>query len=306
MTDTLTDILESIRMKRSVFSRATLHAPWGVESGKLPNAIFHAVVEGEAWIRLVEGDERVLLKVGDVAFMPFGDNHLMTDRPTTPTKPIGLLTAVDRHRMGQLVVDGGGAETSLICGSVTFARDPSHPMLSMLPSLIHVRDRGTRMSHTIETMIMLIAQELDNRVPGTETVVARLTDALVVCLLRSCISNVVPEQHGWLVALHDPGLREALGVIHRRPERSWTAAELTTAAGMSRSTFFAQFRQVVGETPSDYLTRWRMHVASRLLREQHCSVASAAAQVGYATEAAFSNAFVRVVGMRPGAYKKAG
>lgn len=305
MTDALTDILQSVRMEGSVFSRAALEAPWGVESGRLPTGIFHAVVRGRAWARLAEGGDPIELERGDVVLMPFGDNHLMTHAPGTPTRPIGELTTTDHHGMGHLVVEGGGPLTSLVCGTVAFDQGEAHPVFSMLPRLIRVRDSDGRMSSVVETLIRLIADEVDQPDPGTETVVARLTDVLIVYMLRNYINTLAPGEGGWLGGLRDPGVRDALGQIHRNPARSWTADELAATAGMSRSAFFARFRGLVGETPGEYLTRWRVHVGSRLLRNGNHTVAGAAHLVGYTTEAAFSNAFVRVMGVRPGAYRRA-
>jgi len=145
----------------------------------------------------------------------------------------------------------------------------------------------------------------DDPVPGTEIVVARLTDVLIIYVLRSYIEGLEPGEGGWLGALKDPAVREAIGLIHRNPDHPWTAEELANAAAMSRSAFFARFRETVGDTPAGYLTRWRIHLATRLLREQNMSVGAAGRQVGYGTEAAFSNAFLRVMGVRPGAYRKA-
>lgn len=305
MTDALTDVLESVRMRGSVFSRAALESPWGVESGVMPTGIFHAVVRGRAWVRLEAGGDPVELERGDVVLMPFGDNHLMTGAPGTPTRPIRELTFTDARGMGHLVVEGGGAETSLICGTVAFDQGDAHPVFSMLPRLIRVRDVDGRMASVVETLIRLIADEVDQADPGTETVVARLTDVLIIYMLRNYINGLEPGEGGWLGGLRDPGVRTALGLIHRSPERSWTAGELASVSGMSRSAFFARFRETVGETPAEYLTRWRVHVGSRLLRDDGATVAGAARQVGYSTEAAFSNAFVRVMGVRPGAYKRA-
>lgn len=305
MPDALTDILQSIRMEGSVFSRAALAAPWGVESGQMGNGVFHAVVRGRAWARLAEGGPAVELERGDVVVFPFGHNHLITDDIETPTRPIGDMTQVDGRGMGHLVVEGGGPETSLICGSLVFDAGDAHPVFSMLPPLICVRDIDGRVSSVVETLIGLIADEVDRPIPGSETVVARLTDVLVIYVLRDYINRLSPGEGGWLGALKDPGISEALGLIHRRPGEAWTAASLAEAAGMSRSTFFSRFREAVGETPAEYLTRWRIHVATRLLREEDCSVAATARRVGYGTEAAFSNAFVRVMGIRPGAYRRA-
>ena len=305
MADALTDVLSSVRMSGSVFSRAALSAPWGVESGKTTQGIFHAVVSGRMHARLAAGGEPVAVERGDIVLMPFGDNHLLTDEPAGPTRPIGELTTHDDRGLGHLVVTGGGAETSLICGTVEFDRGEAHPVFSMLPPLIHVRDTDGSMAPVVETLVGLIASEVDGSGPGASTVVARLTDVLVIYVLRDYISRLPSDEVGWLGALRDSEIRQALGLIHSQPELPWTAAQLARSVGLSRSAFFGRFKQLVGESPSRYLTRWRVHVATTLLRDRDMSVTSVARQVGYGTDAAFSNAFVRVMGVRPGAYRRA-
>ena len=305
MIDALTDILESIRMEGAVFSRAALAAPWGVESGRTASGMFHAVVSGGAWVRLGQGGDPIRLERGDVVLMPFGHNHLLTDEPGTATRPIAELNAVDPFGRGHLVVEGDGPRTSLICGTIRFDASSAHPVLSMLPPLMHVRDHAGRMSGAAETLVGLIAEEMDQPGAGTETVVARLTDALIVYVLRSYVETLPEGEGGWLAALRDPPIRDALGLIHRSPERAWTAAELGQMVGMSRSGFFRRFREAVGETPAHYVTLWRIHLATRLLKEEEASVGAVAIKVGYGTEAAFSNAFKRVMGIRPGAYRRA-
>lgn len=303
--DALTDILRSIHMRGSIFSKATLDAPWGIESGRTESGIFHAVVRGHAWVRLAEGGEAVELRRGDVVLMPNGDNHLMADAPDRATIPIADATTVDNRGMGHLVVDGSGVRTSLICGTVDFDRSGVHPVFSMIPPLIVVRDERGRLSRVVEMLVELIAEEVDDSIPGSEAVIGRLTDVLLVYVLRRYIADLPDDHVGWLGALRDPAIAEALGLIHRYPDRTWTAAELASAVGMSRSSFFSRFRSTVGETPGEYLTRWRIHLATRLLREERGSVAAVAKRVGYGTEAAFSNAFQRVMGVRPGAFKRA-
>ncbi len=306
MTDALTDILDSIRMRGAIFSRASLAAPWGVASGTSGTGMFHAVVSGRAWAQLAAGGPAVELERGDVVLMPFGDDHLMTDEPGRLTRPIAELSTVDGTGMGQLLVEGTGSHTSLICGTVDFDPPGAHPVLSVLPRLIPVRATADgRSARVIEDLIRMIADEVDSHVPGSEAVIARLTDVLVVYVLRNYITTLDEGEGGWLGGLRDPIVAEALGLIHRRPEHGWTVEELARAVGLSRSSFHQRFRRAVGEPPAEYLTRWRVHLAARLLRDEGCSVAAAARRVGYATEAAFSNAFVRVMGTRPGAYKRA-
>lgn len=304
MNDALTHLLESVRMEGSVFSRAELTAPWGVESGDLGWGVFHAVVEGRAWARLASHTDPVALEPGDVVMFPFGDNHLITDTPDRPTRHIGLLSSVDDRGMGHLVVNGGGDPTSLICGKVAFEHADAHPVLGLLPPMLHIRDGEGTVSSIVDNLVGLIADEVDAPVAGSDTVVARLTDVLIVYVLRAYIDGLTDGESGWLTALRDPHISEALALIHANPEHPWTAASLASSAGLSRSVFFSRFREVVGETPAEYLTRWRIHLATRMLREENCSVAVAASRVGYGTEAAFSNAFVRVMGIRPGAYRR--
>lgn len=303
MNDALTHLLESVRMEGSIFSRAELSAPWGVESGDLPWGVFHAVVDGRAWARLSGDADPVELRRGDIVMFPFGDNHFITDSPTSATRNIGLLTSVDDRGMGHLVVDGGGLTTSLICGKIAFEQADAHPVLSLLPPLVHVHDAGARISSVAETLVGLIAEEVDSPVAGSDTVVARLTDVLIVYVLRAYIEQLPEAQAGRLRALRDQHISEALALIHTSPEQPWTARTLAAAAGLSRSAFFSRFKALVGETPAEYLTSWRIHLATRLLRDG-CSVSVTAGRVGYATEAAFSNAFVRVMGVRPGAYRR--
>ena len=305
MADALTDILDSIRMRGSIFSRASLAAPWGFESGATRTGMFHAVVHGRAWATLAEGGTPLELERGDIVLMPFGDNHLMTDEPGRWTRPIAEVSTTDRRGMGQLVVDGDGSSTSLICGTVEFEPAGAHPVLSVLPPMIRIQDRTGASARLIEDLIRMIADEVDQAVPGSETVVARLTDVLIVYALRNYINALDDGEGGWMGGLRDAPVAEALGLIHRRPGHRWTTSELARSVGLSRSAFHQRFREAVGETPTDYLTRWRVHLAGRLLRDEGYSVAAAGRRVGYQTEASFSNAFLRVMGIRPGAYKRA-
>ena len=92
--------------------------------------------------------------------------------------------------------------------------------------------------------------------------------------------------------------------MHARPAEPWTVDSLARAVGQSRSAFAARFTQLVGESPLQYLTRWRMTEAAGLLREREESVPAIAERVGYRNPAAFMKAFTRVQGVGPGAYRR--
>ena len=119
----------------------------------------------------------------------------------------------------------------------------------------------------IPTLITLIAAELANGSPGSAATVARLTDVLVLHMIRHHVEHLTDADTGWLRAMSDPQISQAIGLIHNKPAQPWTAAGLAREVGLSRSAFFGRFRHLVGEGPIEYLTRWRMHIASHQLRD---------------------------------------
>ncbi|MBV9682973.1 MAG: helix-turn-helix transcriptional regulator [Solirubrobacterales bacterium] len=106
-----------------------------------------------------------------------------------------------------------------------------------------------------------------------------------------------------MLALSDPQIARAIKVIHDQPERGWTVGELAANVALSRSTFAARFRHLVGESPSRYITRTRLAHAAVLLRTTDASLAQIAARAGYGTEFSFGKAFKRTLGIAPGSYR---
>ena len=113
-------------------------------------------------------------------------------------------------------------------------------------------------------------------------------------------------QTGWLGALQNPQIGQALLHIHRDPAHPWTVAKLAAAVAMSRSAFSARFTQLVGEPPMQYLRRRRMYATLTWRKEEEAPLVELADRLGYQSEAAFSRAFKRVIGISPGAARKQG
>lgn len=129
---------------------------------------------------------------------------------------------------------------------------------------------------------------------------------MVIQAIRSWIAEDPTAQTGWLGALYDDRIGPAVLRIQRDPARPWTVASLGREVAMSRSAFAARFRGLVGETPMQYITRWRMHLAATWLREGEAPLTEPASRLGYQSEAAFSRAFRRVIGLSPGAVRRQG
>ncbi len=140
--------------------------------------------------------------------------------------------------------------------------------------------------------------------PGSEWTVRRLADLLLIQALRSHIADAESEPAGWLHALADSHIGAALNSMHRRIEYPWTVASLASEAGMSRSAFAQRFKELMNESPLEYLTRWRMYRGSDLLRDSDRKLADVAQAVGYDSDGAFHKAFKRVLGIAPGEYRR--
>jgi AraC-like DNA-binding protein len=303
--DVLTTVMDAVRLRSRIFCRSELRAPWGMSLPASDYAHFHVVERGGAWLRL-RGQEPVALAGGDLVVVPRGTGHTLTDSLATKARPLSEMAGHRGDEGGCLVMRGGGdgAETQLVCGSFRFERKEAHPLLALLPPVIHLRPEGGHATEWLEATLRFLAWETREARPGTETIVSRLTDVLFVQVLRAWAESLPEGRGGWLGALRDPGVGAALGHIHRSPERAWTNASLALAVGMSRSRFAARFTSLVGEPPLAYLSRWRLETAAGLLQDTALGLAEIAARVGYESEAAFSKAFRRRFGRPPGAYRR--
>jgi AraC-like DNA-binding protein len=304
-SDVLTTVMDAVRLRSRVFCRSELKAPWGMALRRSDYAHFHAIERGGAWLR-IEGQEPVALAGGDLVVVPHGAGHTLTDSLATKARPLAEMAGGRASEGGCVVMRGGGegAETRLVCGSFRFERREAHPLVELLPPLIHLRPAETPAAEWLEATLRFLAWETREARPGTETIVSRLTDVIFVQVLRAWIESVPEGRGGWMGALRDRQVGAALALVHRSPERDWTNASLAEAVGMSRSRFAARFTALVGEPPITYVSRWRLETAAGLLQDGALSLAEVASRVGYQSEAAFSKAFRRRFDAPPGAYRR--
>ena len=169
-----------------------------------------------------------------------------------------------------------------------------------IPSAFVVRPEGSAGADWVRANIDFALAQADASPLGPDAVSTRLPEILLVEVLRQHLATAPAADRGWLAALRDPVLDPALAALHAEPERKWTVTDLARAATVSRSRLDERFRQVLGRSPIRYLTEWRMHVAEDLLASTDLGVAAIARRVGYDAEEAFSRAFKRAHGRRPG------
>jgi AraC-like DNA-binding protein len=331
--DTLSEVLRSVRLRSAVYFYVSCAEKWVAEApasadiaaAVMPGAErvieYHVVTRGDCWAAIV-GEPPIRLGRGDVIMLPQGDAHVMSSAPGMRASPHVSLFYEMRLQQRPFRVaydgalppsaspssDGGSADggpeasTTLVCGFIGCDLRPFNPLIETLPRLLHVpaRDGGAVSRQFAE----LAAAESANRRPGSDALLERLSEMMFVDAVRRHVDTLPEGSTGWLAGLRDRFVGRALALMHERPSTAWTIEELSNQVGLSRSSLIERFVTLIGQPPIQYLTQWRMQIASRLLRETQSSVASIAFDVGYDSEAAFARAFKRLVGAPPSAWRR--
>jgi AraC-like DNA-binding protein len=309
--DALSEVLQDLRLTRASYCRTEMRAPWGLEIGPEEGAVVHFVIDGTCWLRTAAAAD-VRLEAGDVVLLPHGGGHVLGDRPGAPARP---LRDFARERVGASTFrlqDGveGGAVSLLVCCGVGFEEGAVHPLLDLMPDVLHVRCARCR-DATLTTLLDTMAAEVREQRIGAATVMARLADIVVTRLVRTWVEEQSEQQAGeqseqqpgaptgWLAAIRDPQIGAALALFHRHPEHAWPVEALADAAHLSRSQFSERFTAAIGVAPARYVASWRMRVAARWLATRRLSLGEVASRLGYDSEPAFSRAFKRIVGKPP-------
>jgi AraC-like DNA-binding protein len=305
-TDPLAEALHFLRMSGAFYCRSELTTDWGLTLPPMPGYLwFHVIASGEGWLETDEADP-VLLQTGDFALVPHGTGHRLRSAPGVPVPDVLDLEREPVSDRYEILRHGeGGAPTTLVCGAVRFDHPAARSLVEVLPAVILVEQSSAPRPDRMRNTLRLMAEEAGELRPGSEAVITRLADILVVQALRSWIETDPAAQTGWLGALQDRQVGRAMSLIHRDPAHAWTVGLLAREVAMSRSALAARFTELAGEPVMHYVARWRMQLALDMLRDEGATVAQLASRLGYRSEAAFSRAFKRVVGVPPGAVRRA-
>jgi AraC-like DNA-binding protein len=299
--DPLSDVLSLLNVSTASPSRLEAGGRWALAFKGYQHVKVGAVVAGTCWI--IAGDTPpVRVEAGDCYLLASGRPYKIAgDLSTAPGDGYAMFAAADSSTLHYGTDPHAPDRTIMIGGNVTFDETTAALLLDNLPPVARIA-AGTHSAQGLHPTLRLLADEIAAELPGAEVMTGHLTQILFIHALRTMLST---EAHGdkaipgWLGALADPRIGAALTLMHRRAAHRWTVAELARAVGMSRSTFALRFKTLVGLPPLDYLLRWRIRAAEGALRDGSRTVASVAAECGYASESAFSNAFKRVTGHPP-------
>jgi AraC-like DNA-binding protein len=301
--DPLSDVLSLLKPHTYVAGGFDVGGKLSIQFGRHDGIKCYAVVSGQCWL-VVEGiSEPLRLAAGDCFLLPHGRPFcLATDLSAPPTDFHTFLACKPKLTDGRLALINGGGECCIVGGHFAFTGSHARILLDVLPTIAHIRHESDKsaMRWSLERM----RHELSDPRPGSFLIVQHLAHMMLVQALRLYLTEGPQGGVGWLFALADPQIGAAIQAMHSHPARHWTLQELAEEAGMSRSSFAQRFKEIVGNSPMEYLARWRMLVAADKLANTRNSVAEIALTLGYESESAFSTAFKRTMGCSPRQYAR--
>lgn len=293
--DALSAILKASKLEAIVCSQSQLSGDWGLDVEPAGNAYFWRVSRGSCMIGL-HGGPAVTMQTGDIVVIPHGARHWIARTTTSPR-----ITIAEYVQAPERFTSQEPAETIVAAGHFTFDEEQQHPFIKDLPHLLHITSFGIKNQEFLSHMGFLLNTELNVNKPGTQMMLKGLAEMLFISVIRAYLEQHETEK-GFLSALADPQISQALELMHAAPSQDWTAAALGKQVGMSRTLFFNRFKALVGETPLTYLTNWRINRAKEMLAAGMDRV-DVAERIGYQSEAAFNKIFKTKTGSTPAKYK---
>ncbi|WP_420238992.1 AraC family transcriptional regulator [Telmatobacter bradus] len=294
--DPLSDALSLLKPRRYIAGGIDLGKQVSLHFGEHDGIKCYSVVSGDCWVALDDDTQEVHLTAGDCFLLLHGRPfRLATDLNAESIDAISRLSMICR-KSGVAYIEGGG-HCFIVGGFFTFAEGSAKSLFAQLLPIVALQTDADKTA--VRSSIERMQEELQKQQPGVDLVVQNLAYLMLIQALRLHLSDHQKKCTGWLFALSDSAMKQAMTAMHQEPEQSWTVEKLARLVGMSRSVFAQRFKERVGVSPIEYLTEWRMRLAEDRLKGTKDSLSKIALSLGYDSESAFSTAFKRVMGHSP-------
>lgn len=306
--DTLTAVLLGLRLDGVEYGRSELSRPWAIALPAQRHARFHFMARGSAWLQGPDGQWQAL-QTGDAVLLPRGSAHVLASDPTlTPVAESHLARVPVAEQLylqrcpGAAPAEGEGE--LLFSGAMRFNLDPLHPLLAMMPPLLHAGELARR-DPSVPALLEAMEREVALDRIGACGILARLADALAASIIRAWVEGGCSDASGWVAALRCPKIGRVIAAIHAQPQHDWSVPELAALIGVSRSRFAEAFSRTMGESPARYVAKIKMFQARQWISQEGLRITQVAERLGYDSEASFSRAFKRIIGHPPSAERPA-
>jgi len=280
--DIVSDVLGLLKLESTLYFRTVFYAPWGICVPAYENvARFHFVHRGRCWVSV--GGGKIALNQGDLIIIPHGAEHSIHDPVDAPVESLEKATA---HFLGEGVFtygqQGSTNDTQLVCGHWSFDQHTRHSLIDMLPGFIHI-PRSSTTTSWLEQSLEMIGYETEMEQPGYQQITTKLSETIFTYVIRNYLAFQESNRQ-FYGALKDKNIVNVLQALHQAPSDNWNIEMMCAIANLSRTGFINRFTSLVGMTPLQYLTHWRMQISCRLLLDSDLPIIGIAEKVGYQSE----------------------
>lgn len=298
--DALSDVLLLLKPRSYRAGGFDLGGDFAIKFAKHESIKCYAVVSGECWLSVEGVPDGVRLSAGDCFVLPRAlPSCLASDLTLTPVE---AETVFPFPLNGRIASYNGGGDCLLVGGNFNVVGKPADILFTELPRIVHIRKESDKAA--MRWSLERLREELRDPQPGGFLVAQQLAYVMLVQALRLHLAEGLRDRVGWIFALSDKQMSAAITSMHDEPAHDWTVEELGQRAGMSRSTFALRFKERVGVSPMEYLTRWRMLLAGDRMANTSDSISEIAQSLGYESASAFTKAFERIMGCSPRQYSR--
>jgi AraC-like DNA-binding protein len=297
--DVLGDVLETLRLRGSIFFHSELAAPWGMSLTQVGYPRFHIALSGDCFVG-ADDEGVVKFRQCEIVMVPSGDSHWIADQPGREL--ISSKRAGEACELGDPLFQRGEITNCLMCGIVHYDRASSHPILDSLPKFLHFSQ--LKPTEPIWMTVTLIDAEIRRTQVREGSIIDRLSEVLFLQLLDHHVNNNEGVT-GFFAALRDRRVREALALIHRKPNYNWSLSSLGERVGMSRATLVRRFQDAVGIPPMSYISNWRMMKAYNLIKYSNATIENVAESTGFGSARTLNKAFQRRYNCTPNEFRRA-
>ncbi len=293
----LDDVIDTLRLRGSIFFHSSLAAPWGISLETMDVPRFHIALEGSFFMGAKTKEIRV--KPMDIVMLPHGDMHWIADEANSELVPSEQ--AGEACSLGSPLFQKGLITNRVMCGVVEYDKAINHPILSALPEVFHLRN--IKEDDSIWVTVGLIDSEFIASNSRTSSVIDRLTEVLFIKLINRYVRE---NEHlsGFFAALGNPRFSKMLELIHEHPEKPWSIDIISDEVAMSRATLQRKFKAELGVSPMTYVSRWRLAKAYQLLNYSSLTLEDIAQNIGFGDARTFRSAFSRHYGFTPSELRK--
>lgn len=297
--DPLSEVLSLLSTQSSVFAGLKAGGNWAIDFPPPDGIKFNAIVEGACWLTVEGVKQPIRLETGDCFLL---SRKRAFSLRSDLTLPAIHSDAIYRHAVNGVAHCGTSDAFFLIGGRFAFGEEAGL-LFDGLPPVAVIKG-GSDQASVLNWALQRIAHELATPSPGNSIVVQHLGHIMLVQVLRIYLTQEGNSTPSWLQAISDPRIGAAIQAIHADPAHCWTVEDLAKIAGVSRSTLALRFKQKAGVAPLEYVSRWRMQLATRSLKANHTTISSIAQKLGYDSDSAFSHAFKRIMKCSPREYRE--